>query len=351
MSRGCHRLPGRCCLLTASPMIRGREVTLREADESMEVGEGFAGGKVILVGEHAVVHGHPALVAGIALGVRPRVQPRRAGLPTWLRIARWSIDGPLDRTERLGQAILAMLAALGLAEKPLAIDGEPELPAGVGLGSSASLSVSLARALLRLTGEPQITERVEQLALLAESCFHGRASGVDVAAASRGGLLFFRTGQPVEPVAAPRPLPLLLVLTPAGPCTAELVARVGTALAQEPGRVGGTLQRLGELARQARQAVLDSCPAALGATLDEAHGLLAGLGLSTAEVERAVATARAAGALGAKLSGAGGGGVVLVLPGDDPARLAGALREAGFTVLETMAGGNPAAPASRSGPG
>lgn len=270
--------------------------------------QGSAPGKLILFGEHAVVYGHTAIAAAVGLHSTVALWPC-AG-PTHLR--RSSFDDL-----RLRQAV-----SLALPTDGLAVDIVSELPSGRGMGSSASIAVAMVRAAAQLTGECADSDILFERSLALERIFHGHPSGVDNAVALHGGLLRYRKGPPLElePLTLPRPLHLVVLDSGSPGSTAELVAAVRAA---RP-RVDGTLDAIGQLAEQAA-GLLDD-PQALGNAMCDAQALLVLLGVSTPRLRELCELARGAGALGAKLSGAGGGGVVVALAQPDtvPAVLAAA---------------------------
>lgn len=262
------------------------------ASAGARVGVGAAGGKAILVGEHFVVHGAPA----IALPVRGRgvvVRLRRTPGP-------WAV--PAEARDHL----TAMAVRLGLDPAAIALGLEASLPLGVGLGGSASLAVALVRA----TGVDDPAE-VCRLAHELEKLAHGSPSGLDDATVAYERPIWFRRGEaPV--ILAPPALSMLVAVTPPGEPTKVAVARVAAWRAAHPERFAAMLSRAETLAHEARAALAAAAAAPLGALMDAAHGLLAELGLSTPLLERVVARARSLGAHGAKLTGAGLGGAVLV---------------------------------------
>jgi mevalonate kinase len=260
---------------------------------------GTAPGKLILFGEHAVVYGHTAIAA--AVGLRSTVSLWAHDGPTHIRLS--SFDD-----FRLRRAVSAALPAHGLA-----VDIGSELPPGRGMGSSASIAVAMVRAAAVLAGEQPDHDTLFERSLALERIFHGHPSGVDNAVALRGGLLRYRRGPPLElePLQLSRPLHLVVLDSGSPGSTAELVAAVRAA---RP-RVDRVLDAIGRLAEQA-VGLLDD-PRALGEAMNDAHAMLKLLGVSTPRLSELCRLARDAGALGAKLSGAGGGGVVVALAQPD----------------------------------
>jgi mevalonate kinase len=266
-------------------------------------------GKIILLGEHAVVHGHPALAGAIDRGVSLRA---RADEGLRLRVAAWNVDVARGDDHPVARALATIAEELGVDE--VALDGDADLPCAAGLGSSAALSVAIARALAAHRGIALDDDRTVALADAGERCFHGNPSGVDVALAARGGIGLYRRGAGLAPLPA-RPVPVVVGLSGEPRATAAMVARVAAHLVHDRARTGAKLERLGELAGLGAVLVgADQLDAArLGAHFTEAHDLLASLELSTPALDALCASALAAGALGAKLTGAGGGGAVVAL--------------------------------------
>lgn len=156
--------------------------------------EGFGHAKVILLGEHAVVHGHPALAAAIDHGFR--AEASLVGGPR-LEVPAWQVSVRPGDEDPLAQAFAVLLEAAPAAVQQASVLVEPRVPSKAGLGSSAAMSVAIVRALCGLAGRHADDGEVEAWAGLAEEVFHGagRASGVDAAVACRGGALRFVRGE------------------------------------------------------------------------------------------------------------------------------------------------------------
>jgi mevalonate kinase len=296
---------------------------------------GHAFGKVILLGEHAVVHGHPALAGALARGVTAEVTLGGSG-PSRLEVAGWDLTCTTDDDTPLAAALRALLAAAGV-DTAARVHAQATLPAGAGLGSSAALAVAVARALIRAKGEVAPPAAVEAIANAAERVFHDNPSGIDVALASRGGLGLYRRGLGLERLDAP-PLVLAVGLSGEPRTTAAMVRRVADRLdANRP-----ALARLGEAATAGAEAARAGDLGALGALFRAAHRDLAAIGVSTPGLEALVALATGAGALGAKLTGAGGGGAVIAIAPGREQLVVDAWRAAGYEAF-ACAVGQPAA--------
>ena len=320
-----------------------------------------APGKVILLGEHAVVHGEPALAAAIprrisveltrdprgpSIDLRVAHQPR---LPSGLGLSQppgaQAVDAVAAPAE-LTQAFAALCAAAGMPDARWHAAATSELPLGGGLGSSAALGVALARALRLASGRGCPPGEAAQIALALEQVFHGAPSGVDPAACAGEGLILFTRGAgSVAPLVAPvqpaRPLELVIALTGISRGTRAKVLPLRDRLEARPGLYRPLLAALGELARGGARAAEAGDLVDLGVRFDAAHGLLAALGVSCPELEEVVAALRAAGALGAKLTGAGGGGAAIGLCRDagEAERIAAGLREKRLEAFAVSIGG------------
>jgi mevalonate kinase len=267
---------------------------------------GFGHGKVILFGEHAVVHGQPAVAAGIRSGVRAHASLGHGVLSA----PAWSLDVQIGDDSLPGQAVARLLEKLDTDAGGIDFWLESEVPARAGLGSSAAMAVAVARAVAARTGACETD--VLTAAAAAESVFHRTPSGIDAAAASRGCLGSFDKQNGWRDLRLKVPFELCVGITGKGHDTGALVASVKQFCETTP-VARKAIETMGEVSRAGMDALANGDIAALARLFNLAHGLLAAVGVSSPEIDDMIHTARAAGAAGAKLTGAGGGGAVIAL--------------------------------------
>lgn len=288
------------------------------AERGAVVAEASAFGKVILLGEHAVVYGVPALVGGLGRRVRGRVAFAPRGDPGTLR---WAEPYGVAPEAHHATTERAFAALVGVEPAPPAVQAElsGDLPPGQGLGFSAAAGVALAGALERLRCGRAEVDAVRARAMAWERVFHGNPSGVDVAAAMHGGLLRFDRDRGVEPLPAGDDVWLAIGLTGTASSTRAMVERVAGLRAARPGPVRAVVDEIGRVVAEGIAAARRGDGGALGRAFDRNQALLVELQVSTEAIDRLCREARQAGALGAKLTGSGGGGAVIALAGIEPA--------------------------------
>jgi hydroxymethylglutaryl-CoA reductase len=317
------------------PVIRQRTDT--------ELGVGF--GKIILLGEHAVVYGRHAIACPLPLTTRAVVED--AGQGVELLIPRWGVEyqlaKPADQRRSFEKAAGAILDRLGLTHRNLRIEVFPDVPRGMGLGGSAALAVAIVRALDRHFRLGLSDEQVNELAFLSEEIAHGTPSGIDNTLATYGRPLVFRRGIPplVELLNIPQPLHLVIGMTRAEGLTARTVGHVAEARERNPRLYEKIFDDIDALVLQAVSALQDMQLGAVGELMNVCQGLLNALQVSTPELERLIGIARGAGALGAKLTGGGGGGAMIALCDGDTTAVHNAIERQGFRAISVTVGGKP----------
>jgi len=281
-----------------------------------------APGKVILFGEHAVVYGRPALAAPVIhLRARATVTPTEQtdvrliapdlGRTTLLSAA--PVDNPL------AVAIHAVAAHLGLAlSGGYDLTVSSDIPIASGLGSGAAIAVAVIRALALYAGLAGGLPRevVSRLAYEVERLHHGTPSGIDNTVIAYEQPVYFvrrEGGNLIEPFAPARPLRLVIGDTGVRSATRDVVGDVRRQWQTDPARYETIFDACGRLADAGRAALSGGDLAAVGRLMNENHDWLARMTVSSAPLDTLVTAARRAGALGAKLSGAGRGGNMIAL--------------------------------------
>ncbi len=285
-------------------------------------------GKVILFGEHSVVYGSPALAAGIPNGIRLSATPTQRGRPLELRIPNWDVDLALrpGADDLLSRALHEVLSHCDGPVTGWRIDGEANIPPAAGCGSSAALSVALAKLAL---GPSALIETIVEASMAGERVFHGNPSGLDSELATRGGVLRYTRSEGVEPLTFPA-FEVVVANTKKSRSTAKMVAEVRARKDRYPQVIDPLLTALGQVVHAATESIYTCNYKSLGELMQVSHEVLSGLGVSCPELDRCVAAALAEGALGAKLTGAGGGGCIVALPAGPAQTLIEALGRRGI---------------------
>ncbi len=285
--------------------------------------------KAIITGEHFVVHGSWALAAAIGKKVRVDVQDsRRFGVSSHeYRLSRDALH-PVER-------IVETLAREFSFKPSLRVEIRSEVPAGAGLGSSASTMVALVAALSRLKSLGLGRSEVIDFAAVGEKEVHGRPSGIDVNTCALGGVLLYKVGSRPKRVRLNGTRKLLVVYSGKKRSTRQLIDRVSGAKERHPGLFGGLADSVSEATRTAADRLVEGDMAGLGRLLTFNHAALSAVGASNARLDGLVDTLLSLGCLGAKLTGAGGGGSVIAVPPEGKAKsTTSALRRRGFEAFE-----------------
>lgn len=283
---------------------------------AVPVAVGRAGAKAILLGEHAVVYGRPAIAIPVrALGVEAHARPTDGPA----RLSSSLYHGPITRApERLAVTLTAMSAALAAAgREDLALDIaiESSVPAERGLGSSAAVSAAVIEATLGACGIRVDDERMHELIQTAERAAHGSPSGLDARTVRARAAVWFDGGR-IEPVTVGRDLTFVIADSGVRGRTREAVTAVAERRRADPTGIEAALVELGGLATALREQVSAGARDDIGHAMSRAHTLLNGMGVGDPALDHLVHAATSAGALGAKLTGGGRGGCVLALAAD-----------------------------------
>jgi hydroxymethylglutaryl-CoA reductase len=322
------------------PQVRAEMGHSLAHDERERMAAGH--GKIILFGEHAVVYGSRAIAAPVPYSVRARVVDADDGV--WLVVPRWGVEQRLrkDPVRQMSFEIPAalILDELGLADRSMRIEVFPEIPRAMGLGGSAAAAVAIIRALDAHFGLGLSDEAVNELAFRSECIAHGTPSGIDNTVATFGRPLVYRKGdspqfhflQRVEPIT------FVIGMTGVEGLTAKTVARVREGRERNRDVYDTVFRGIDAVTLQAVDALKKHDLERLGELMNINQGLLNGLQVSSWELEELIQIARENGALGAKLTGGGGGGSMIALCPDNAATVIEAMQHAGYQAMEVQIG-------------
>ena len=310
------------------------------------MGRGSGFGKVILFGEHFVVHGVPGIVCAIDLTADAEV--KRIGEGITVKDERKGAKGYAEkkRTQQK-ESIQRMVKTMGLdlEKRSLEIWLGGSLPGFSGIGASAASSVAIARATADELEMILSDERINGIAYEAEKAYAGTPSGIDNSAATYGGLIWFRrnlSGSPntIERLSIREPVEIVIGNTGVVADTKEMVAGVAERKKENPEKYDPLFNQAERLAFEARKALEDFDLRKVGRLMNKNHDLLQEIEVSCKELDYLVNLARQQGAFGAKLTGGGGGGCMVALtPGKElQEAVATAMEKEGFQVLRTKIG-------------
>ena len=310
------------------------------------MGKGSGFGKVILFGEHFVVHGVPGIVSAIDATNDAEVKKISKGIT--VKDVRKAAKGYAEE-KRLQQleSIDRILRALGIDPKTVAFDIllGGTLPGFSGLGASAASSVAITRAIAQEYGIRLTDERVNEIAYEAEKAYAGTPSGIDNTAATFGGLLWFKKNMTigdntVEKLHIRKPVEIIIGSTGVIANTKAMVEGVAERKRKNPEKYDLLFEQAEALALVGRKALLDYNLREVGELMNDNHRLLQEIEVSHEKLDLLVDIARKDGAFGAKLTGGGGGGCMVALtPGNElQERVAKAIEKAGYEVLRTRIG-------------
>lgn len=297
-------------------------------------------GKIILLGEHAVVYGSHAIAAPIPIAMQAKIsKTNKEGVH--LIIPRWGVEERLRKGAQhkfsIFESLDLILDDLELHNQDMQIEIFPHIPKAMGLGGSAALAVAIIRALSDYYNLNLSDARIAELSFKSETIAHGTASGIDNTLATYGRFIKFRKGNPpfISTVETKEPIRIVIGLTWVEGLTAKMVSRVKRAWEGNQKLYENIFNDIDQLVLEAENAIRNGDMKLLGELMNINQGYLNALQVSGKEIEELIDIARSNGALGAKLTGGGGGGAIIALCPDKADKVANAMRSAGYQAMIT----------------
>ena len=285
---------------------------------------GKASGKIILMGEHAVVYGQPAIAIPFsAVETVAEVKEDGEALTVTCEFYDGLVHKMPEILESLKHAIRFSLYRIGAPQDPaIHIDIHSTIPAERGMGSSAAVAVAIARSLFNFYGKVLTDNELWEIVQSSEKIAHGNPSGIDTVTTSGKSPVFFVKDQPIEQLSINMDAYLIVADTGQTGQTLKAIQSVKALLSKVTYQIDSlsdpkqAIKELGQLTKLAKEALLNNYILELGEVMNQAHQLLASLTVSNQTLDRLAQAARQAGALGAKLTGGGRGGCLIALAKD-----------------------------------
>jgi len=311
----------------------------------MGFGKGY--GKTILFGEHFVIYGFSAIAS--ALGSSTTANIKIIEGKGWIvEDQRPETPGyKIKKFDEAQQSIKNVLEYLKIDtdSQKLEITFAGDLIAASGVGASAAQCTSLARALNDSFNLNLDDEKINEAAYEGEKAYHGTPSGIDNTASTYGGLIWFVKNlsggkNTMDLLQSPIKMPLIIANSGITASTAEVVADVRRLKDENPNKFENIFKEYKEIADKAKIALLEGNIATIGDLMNQNHKLLQEITVSGEINDELVQIAQKNGAIGAKMTGTGRGGLVIALAENEKIqeKIAKAIEKEGYDAWKTIIG-------------
>ena len=279
--------------------------------------------KIILFGEHFVIYNQPAVLASINKRIKIdsrivlenkntiRIETNEFGKKTYpLSILK---NTNQDNYNDFFYPIIYILIKVLQDEKTngIEIKIESEIPYGIGLGSSAALSVAAVAAIYGLYKKNIKKNEILELAIETEKIIHKNSSGADCVISTYGGLIYYQKNSNVRQLKYNKKLNFIIINTGLKHSTGELVSIVERFRQDNFATFNKLSNKVTDICNNAIEALKEGNTLKLGKLMNENQILLEQIGVSNKEINKIIETSLNYGAIGSKLTGAGGGGCIL----------------------------------------
>ncbi|MHA2088680.1 MAG: mevalonate kinase, partial [Promethearchaeota archaeon] len=303
--------------------------------------------KTILFGEHFVVYGLPAIASALASFTTATVTVSEGN--------GWVVDDQRPATigykkkkyDEAIQSIQNVISHLSIDTKKqkLEITFAGNLFAASGVGASAAQCTSLARALNDEFNLELDDEKINEAAYEGEKAYHGTPSGIDNTASTYGGLIWFVKNlvggkNTMDLLQSPKKIPLVIANSGITASTTEVVADVRRLKEENPDKYEGIFTKYKDLAGKAKIALLNGDIIGIGELMNQNHALLQNITVSGDINDKLVGISLKNGAIGAKMTGTGRGGLTIALVENEEIqeKVALAIESEGYDAWKSMIG-------------
>lgn len=290
---------------------------MKSEKEGSDVAIGKASGKIILMGEHAVVYGQPAIAMPFsAVEIVSQVSKKGDALSVSCAFYEGLVHQMPKVWESLKHAIRFSLYRIGAPTDPaIHIEIRSSIPAERGMGSSAAVAVAVARSLFAFYQKELTDQELWEVVQSSEKIAHGNPSGIDALTTSGKSPIYFVKGQTIEAISLRLDAYLVVADTGITGNTHQAISDVARLVAENP-EAETWIEELGRLTQATRDALAKGQVGVLGDLMNQAQIYLQKLGVSMDTLDEYVTISRQQGALGAKLTGGGRGGCMIALAAD-----------------------------------
>lgn len=263
-----------------------------------------APGKLMLLGEHAVIYNRPCLVTAVSSRMYVEIEKNLHG---------FSIDAPQVKDVRFVKETVEIFKEKYRIGNGLSIKTQSDFSSKYGFGSSSAVTVATIYALNKLYNIRLTKKEIFDLGYTITLSVQGIGSGFDIAAATFGKTLYFTTGGKVIESLDIKELPLVIGYSGMKADTPKIVKSLKLKMKNYNSKLNTIFKKIEAIVNKGRIYLLKTDWIQLGHLMNENHTLLQELEVSTTKLDAMCEAAVSAGALGAKLSGAGGGDCMIAL--------------------------------------
>jgi len=296
---------------------------------------------------HFVVYGLPAIASALGSYTTAEVKVVEG--------KGWTVDDQRSATpgykkKKYNEAMQSIKNVIehlkvGIESQKLEITFAGDLFAASGVGASAAQCTSLARALNDSFNLKLDDEKINEAAYEGERAYHGTPSGIDNTASTYGGLIWFVKNlsggkNTMDLLQSPKKMPLVIANSGITASTTEVVADVRRLKEANPEKFEKIFNEYKTISEKAKKALLEGDPDTLGNLMNQNHKLLQKITVSGEINDKLVDIALKNGALGAKMTGTGRGGLVIALAENEEVqeKIAKVIEKEGYDVWRTMIG-------------